>query len=153
VSLEVTLATLAEGVAADARQSLTLVAVNPHALIAAQLPAQFAPVFVATLDEGDEGDPVLLPDRTMSARVTVTGPDGEALFVTEMRQPIPEAPPQLRPRMQIIAQVPFVASKVGVYTAGAHVTVVDGQREIKGEVTVTRQVRVVDSATIAQRPA
>jgi hypothetical protein len=43
MSLAVSLATLAEGAATDGRGNVTLVAVNPHALAADQLPAQFTP--------------------------------------------------------------------------------------------------------------
>jgi len=146
VSLEASLATLTEGVAADARGNLTLVAVNPHALAAGQLPAQFAPVFVATIDDGDDENPVIIPGRTMTARVEAKGPDDVVLFVGQMRQPVAPPPDSiLRPRMQIIAQVPFTASKTGVYTVTAHVTIVDENEEVKDELTITRAVRVTDA--------
>jgi hypothetical protein len=152
MSLEVSLATLAEGVTSDARGSLTLVAVNPYALIADQLPAQFGPVFVATIEDSDAEQPVIVPGINMSARVEATGPDDVVLFVTQMRQTVVPPPhPTMRPRVQIIAQVPFTASKKGTYTVSAHVAFVSEAEEVKGEVTITRRVRVADAASLASK--
>ena len=152
MSLEVSLATLAEGVTADARGSLTLVAVNPHALIADQLPAQFSPVLVATIEDSDVEHAVIVPGLEMVARVEATGPDDVTLFIAQMRQVIAPPPhPTLQPRVQIIAQVPFAASKTGLYKISAHVAFVGAGEEVKGEVTIARQVRVTDAATMASR--
>ena len=149
MSLEVDFASLSEGVASDFRGSLTLVAVNPHLLVADQLPAQFSVILVVVVIDNDTDDPTILPGRTVAAKIEARGPDDDALFVAQLRQPVtPPPPPSLAPRVQILAQVPFTASKVGLYRISAHITIVTDDQEVKGEVVATRQVQVSDSASV-----
>ena len=51
MSLTINLATLAEAAAPDARGNITLVAANPAALVADELPAQFGPVLFVVVEE------------------------------------------------------------------------------------------------------
>ena len=149
MSLEVEFSALSEGVAGDARGSLTLVAVNPHVLIADQLPAQFSPFLVVVIDDDDHEDPALVPGRTVTARIEAVGPDDIVLFVAQLRQAIlPPPTALLRPRVQIIAQIPFTASKSGDFKISAHIVIVGEGEEVKGEVTAVRRVQVADTATL-----
>lgn len=149
MSLEIDFATLAEGVAGDVRGSLTLVAVNPHLLLADQLPAQFSLILVVVVQDDDREDPVIVPGSTVTARVEARGPDDDALFVAQLRQPVSPPPsPFLRPRVQIVAQVPFTASKAGEYRISAHIAIVGDSQEVKGEIVATRRVQVSDSAAM-----
>jgi hypothetical protein len=151
MSLLIDFAALAEGVAADSRGSLTLVGVNAHLLLAEQLPAQFSPTLVVVVVDGDAEHPVLVEGRTVSARFEAKGPDGETIFVTQVRQQIAQPVfPSLRPRLQLIAQVPFTATKPGEFIVSANVTVTNSAEEVMGTVTATKQVRVSDAASIRQ---
>lgn len=150
MSLVIDFSAIAEGVAGDARGSLTLVAVNPHLLVADQLPAQFRLALVVLVIDNDTEDPVILPGRTVTAQIEARGPDDEALFVAQMRQPaLSPNQPFLAPRVQIIAQVPFTASKVGDYKISAHIAIVGQGQELKGDILATRHVQVLDSASMA----
>jgi hypothetical protein len=155
VSLVVNLAVLAEGAAPDARGTLTLVAVNPHALIAEELPAQFGPVFVAVIeDDEDAGTPqVLTSGAAVNAKVQVTGPDGEALFMAQFRpMVVPPPHPGMRPRIQVVAQVPFTAAKTGKYAVSADFEVVGDRAQEPNTITALRVVRVIDRASLAAKP-
>jgi hypothetical protein len=155
VSLVVNLAVLAEGAATDARGNLTLVAVNPHALIAEELPAQFGPVFVAIIedDEDAETPQILTPGAAVSAKVEVTDPDGGALFMAQFRPMVlPPPNPGMRPRLQVLAQVPFTASKPGKFTVSAHVEVIGDRAEPPNAITAARVVRVADRESLATKP-
>jgi hypothetical protein len=154
MSLEIDFASLAEGVAGDARGNLTLVAVNPHALVADQLPAQFSPILVVVVVDNDAGNPAIVVGRTITGRIEARAPDDEVLFVAQLRQPVvPPPAPSLSPRVQIVAQVPFTASKPGEFRISAHIATVDEQENVIGEVTATRKVRVSDSASLRPQSA
>ena len=154
MSLEVDFAALTEGVAADARGSLTLVAANPHVLVADQLPAQFSPILVVIVDDDDIENPAIVPGQTVTARIEAIGPDGVVLFVAQLRQPIlPPSTPLLGARVQIVAQIPFTASKTGDFKISAHIVIVDENEEVKGEVTATRRVKVSDVASLRPQTA
>ena len=149
MSLKIDFATLAEGVAGDVRGSLTLVAVNPHLLVADQLPTQFILFLVVVVDDDDTQDPAIVPGRTVTVQIEARSPDQDALFVAQLRQPVAPSPsPLLLPRVQIVAQVPFTASKVGEYKVSAHIAIVGDDQEIKSEVTATRQIQVSDAVTM-----
>lgn len=149
MSLHIDFASLAEGVAGDARGSLTLVAVNPHLLIADQLPAQFTPFLVVVVEDDDTENPVIVPGRTVTGRIEALGPDSETLFVAQLRQPVvPPPSPSMRPRVQIIAQIPFTASKVGEYRVSASIAIVGDGEEVKSEVVATRRVKVSESTAL-----
>lgn len=150
MSLAINLAVLAEGATFDSRGSLTLVAVNPQTLVAEQFPAQFAPIFVVTVGEDVEGDTykVIVPGHGVKSRVQATDPDGNVVFYTQLQQVVPPVPhPNLPPRVQLIAQVPFAAQKGGEYKVSGRieVTSADGQEET---VEAERKVLVVDLATL-----
>jgi hypothetical protein len=153
MSLVVDLAVLAEGAATDARGSLTLVAANPHILVADELPVQFSPVFLVTVQDDAEDDAAILaPGRPINAKIEVIGPDDEALFVSQLRQAV--APPPfeaIRPALNLLAQVLFTASKIGKYRVSAHIEVIGEGNEAVGEVTATRIVTVTDRASLNQR--
>jgi hypothetical protein len=152
MSLEIDLATLAEGVAADARGNLTLVAVNPNVLGAEHLPAQFAPILVVIVADDDLTDPIIVAGRSFAGRIEAVGPDGEVLFVLQVRQGVlPPAIPSVPPRLQVVAQVPFTATKTGDYRISAHIAVMDEGEKILGEITAGRTVRVLDATAL--RPA
>jgi hypothetical protein len=149
MSLEIDFSSLAEGVAADSRGNLTLVAVNPQVLVADQLPAQFSPILVVVIVDDDAENPVIVTGRTMTGRIEAIGPDDSVLFVAQIRQPV--APPpasSLHPRVQVVAQVPFTASKSGVFRISANIAVVDEHQMLMGEVTASRSVRVSDAASL-----
>jgi hypothetical protein len=149
MSLKIDFSSLAEGVAGDARGSLTLVAVNPHLLVADQLPTQFNLFLVVVAIDDDTETPVILPGRTVTAQIEARGVDDDALFVAQIRQPVlPSNPPFTVPRVQVVAQVPFTASKVGRYKISAHITIVGDGQEVEGEVTAIRQVQVSDTASM-----
>ncbi len=146
MSLIVDLAVLAEGAATDARGNLTLVGVNPQLFIADNFPVQFTPFLIVALKDDDE---ILVPGRTISATVEATGPDGEVLFVFPLlRQTIAPSPyPALKPRVQVVGQVPFTASKAGDYTVSARITV-SGDVETLAEVSAARTVKVTDMPSL-----
>lgn len=148
MSLIVDFAAIAEGAATDARGILTLVAVNPNALIADQLPAQLSPILLVVAMDDDPANPVIVAGRTLTGRVEAAGPDNETLFVAQMRQGIvPSSIPAIPPRVQVVAQVPFTATKTGEYRLSAHITIVDDGEQVIGEVTAVRRVWVLDSAS------
>jgi hypothetical protein len=152
MSLVIDFAAIAEGAAADARGILTLVAVNPNALIADQLPAQFSPILVVVATDDEPANPVIVAGRTLTGRIEAAGPDDETLFVAQMRQGIvPSNVPAIPQRVQIVAQVPFTATKTGEYCLSAHITVVDEGEQVMGEVTAVRRVWVLDSASSRPR--
>jgi hypothetical protein len=152
MSLEIDFASLAEGVAGDSRGSLTLVAVNPHLLVAEQLPTQFNLILVVVAIDNDTDDPAIVPGRIVTGKIEARGPDDDALFVAQLRQPVTPAPsPFLVPRVQIVAQIPFTASKVGAYKISAHIAIVADNQEVKSEIVATRQVRVADSASMGSQ--
>jgi hypothetical protein len=154
MSLVIDFVAIAEGVAADARGILTLVAVNSSALIADQLPTQFGPILVVVAVDDELANPVIAAGRTLAGRIEVVSPDNETLFVTQLRQGIvPSAVPAIPPRVQVVAQVPFTATKTGEYRLSAHITVVDEGERIVGEVTAVRRVWVLDSASSRPRTA
>jgi hypothetical protein len=147
MSIKVDFAALAEGAAGDSRGNLTLVAVNPQVLVAEQLPAQFSLILVVVIVDQESNDPTITPGRNVTARIEATGPDGSVLFVAQLRQEIVRPPnPGLEPRVQIVAQVPFMAAKPGDFTISAHITVVGEGEEELGEITASRIVRVSDAA-------
>lgn len=149
MSLEVDLAVLAEGAAADARGNLTLVAANPHLLLADELPVQFAPVFLVVVNEPEEE--LLTPGRLINAKIEVSGPDGETLFVSQLRQAVTPPPaPAVTPRLNLISQIPFTASKIGTYKFTAHIEAIGSGNQAVGEITATRTVRVADRASLGQ---
>ena len=155
MSLVVDLAVLAEGAATDARGNLTLVAANPHMLMADELPAQFSPVFLAVIDEAEDTDApnILAVGRVINAKIEVVGPDDEALFVGQIRQAVmPPAYPSLRPVLQVIAQIPFTASKIGTYRVSAHIEVGGEAEQASTKITATRTVRVTDRASLMAKP-
>lgn len=152
MSLSVNLATLAEGAATDSRGSVTLVGVNPYILVADELPTQLSPVYYVVVEE-DEGTPegsrVISPGRVLSAKVEVTSPDGEVVFVTQLRQVILPPPlPWAASRLQVIAQLPFTASKSGNYHASAHVAVLGDQERTLEEISAVRKLKVADAAAL-----
>jgi hypothetical protein len=154
VSLAIDLAVLAEGVATDARGNLTLVAANTNLLVADELPVQFSPIFVVAVVDDDESQdpPVLTTGAIVSAKVEAMGPDSEVLFVAQLRQVVQPPPyPSLNPRMQLVAQVPFTASKIGVYKVSAVITISDGIHP-EAQVTATRKVRITDFASLKAKP-
>ncbi len=149
MSLEVDFVALAEGVASDARGNLTLVAVNPAVLVADQLPAQFAPILVLVVADNDLANPIIVSGRPVTGRVEAVGPDGEMLFVLQLRQAIlAPAIPSLPTRVQVIAQVPFTATKAGDFRISAHVAIVGEEEKVVGEITAGRKVRVSDAASL-----
>lgn len=154
MGLIVDLAVLAEGAATDSRGNVTLVAANPHILVANEFPVQFAPVFVAIIaDEAEDGPQpsVLVPGVTVTAKVTAEGPGEETLFVAQLRQIIQASPiPNLTPRFQLLAQVPFTASKSGTYKISADIEALDGARSL-ASVTAARKIRVTDVASTRAR--
>lgn len=154
MSLTVDLAILAEGATNDARGSLTLVGVNPTVFVAEELPAQFVPVFVVNVIDGNEAKPEsLTPGAKVSARIEVQGPDGEVLFVAPLRQVVsPQPSPDVPPRMQVLAQVPFTASKPGPYRFSARIEAHDDSESEPAEVTAVRTVRVTDAASLKRKP-
>jgi hypothetical protein len=156
MSLVVDLAVLAEGAATDSRGNFTLVAANPHLLIAEELPVQFNLVFLAVVDddEDDTAPPqILTPGAVVTAKVEVTGPDSETLFFAQLRQVVVPSPyPAMRPRFQIVAQVPFTASKTGRYRVSARIEVTGQGEQAPAEVTAARTVRVADRASLTNRP-
>jgi hypothetical protein len=150
MSVIVNLAVLAEGLGSDSRGLLTLIAVNPQSLVAEQLPAQFAPVFVVAIEEDASPGAAtfLAPGRTASVRVQAADEDGNVVFYSQQEQVVPPAPhPNLPARMQLIAQVPFAAQKGGLYEISARITLhgPDGQDE---EVRAARNILVMDVATL-----
>lgn len=152
MSLSINLATLAEGAATDSRSNVTLVGVNPHVLLADELPTLLSPVFYVVVEE-DESTPensrVIIPGRMLSAKVDITSPDGEVVFVTQHRQVIVPPPASwVTVRLQVFAQLPFTASKSGEYHANARVTVVGDNDQILGEITATRKFKVADAAVL-----
>lgn len=154
MGLVIDFAAIAEGAASDARGILTLVAVNPYALIADQLPAQFSPILVVIAVDDESANPVIVAGRTLTGRIEAVGPDNETLFVAQTRQGIvPSAVPAIPPRIQVVAQVPFTATKTGEYRLSVHITVVDESEQVMGEVTAMRRVWVLDSASSRPRTA
>jgi hypothetical protein len=156
MSLAINLATLAEAAATDARGNITLVAANPAALIADELPAQFSPVLLVVVEEAaagtDENVQTIKPGRTLSAKVEVRSPDDEIVFFAQLRQVIlPPLVPSLPLRLQVIAQVPFTASKIGDYRAIAHIQVIGEHEQLHGEITATRTARITDAASLKPR--
>jgi hypothetical protein len=153
VSLVIDLAVLTEGIAADARGSITLVGVNPNVLLAETFPLQFSPFLFLTLKDEEEAG-TLSPGRVVAATVRATAPDGEVIFVAPaIRQVIAPAPfPALHPRVNVIAQVPFTASKNGTYLISARVTVLDGEGGAElAEVTAERTIMVSDLASLKSK--
>ncbi len=148
MSLEIEFASISEGVATDARGNFTLVAVNPNALIADQLPFLFNPILVVVAVDGEPANPVIVPGRTLTGRIEAAGPDDEILFVAQMRQAI-TAPviPLIPPRLQVVAQVPFTANKVGEFRLSAYITVVGEGEEVMGEVAAVRKIWILDAAS------
>jgi hypothetical protein len=150
MSLIVDLAALAEGAASDVRGSLTLVAVSQNVFVADEFPFQFAPVFVVVVADDAEGTTqptVLNPGVVVTAKVTAEGPGEETLFVAQLRQTIqPHPVPNMTPRFQIVAQVPFTASKSGAYQISADIEALDGV-EVVATVTANRKFRVIDAAS------
>jgi hypothetical protein len=157
MSLAINLATLAEAAATDARGNITLVAANPAALIADELPAQFSPVLLVVVEEAaaagtDENVQTIKPGRTLSAKVEVRSPDDEIVFFAQLRQVIlPPLVPSLPLRLQVIAQVPFTASKIGDYRAIAHIQVIGEHEQLHGEITATRTAMITDAASLKPR--
>lgn len=154
MSLEIDLAVLAEGATADARGSMTLVAANINVFVAEELPTQFAPVFMVVVkDEDGAADKVLNPGAIVDIRVEVQAPDGQTLFVSQMRQMMQPPPyPDLFPRLQLVAQVPFTASKVGPHRISADVTVTDGIHE-SAKIAASRTAHVVDRTSLRTEKA
>lgn len=149
MSLAINLAVLAEGAATDSRGNVTLVSVNPQVLVADELPAQFSPLFVVIVEDDENEPPIIVPGNTVTTSVQATDPDGVVVFFTQLRQVINPPPnPNLRSRVQLIAQLPFTAAKAGLYTASADVVVVAEHEEVQGQVTARRKVRVSDMASI-----
>jgi hypothetical protein len=149
MSLVIDLAVLAEGAATDSRGSLTLVAANPHILIADDLPVPFVPVFLVVVDEDAETAEILAPGRIVNAKIEVTGPDNQALFVSQIRQAVAPPPhPAIPPRLNVVAQVPFTAAKVGKYQVSAHIEIIGNGNQVTAEITATRTVRVYDRASL-----
>jgi hypothetical protein len=143
VSLEIDLAVLAEGAATDSRGNVTLVGINPSLFLVENFPVQFSPVLLVALKE-DESE-TLSPGRTLSATVEVTGPDDEVLFAFPIRQVIAPQPYRgLRPRAQVVGQVPFTASKIGIYTVSARIAVIGDDGKPIAEVSTSRQLRITD---------
>jgi hypothetical protein len=156
VSLVVDLAVLAEGAATDARGNVTLVAANPSMLIAEELPAQFSPVFLAVVNEGEDGYPpsILTPGRVIAVRIEVTSPEDEVLFVGQLRQAVAPPPyPDMQPILSVIAQVPFAASKVGRYTVSAQIRALGEGEHVLDEVTARRTVRISDRPSLTTNAA
>jgi hypothetical protein len=152
MSLAINLAVLAEGAAQDARGNITLVAANPGLFIADELPAQFSPVFLVVVEEtpgANEDAQIIKPGRTLSARVEVRSPDEQILFYAQLRQVILPPPNTLVPlRLQVLAQLPFTASKTGEHKAIAHIQVIAEHEQLHGEVTATRTVTITDAASL-----
>jgi hypothetical protein len=150
MSLVVDLAVLAEGFAADSRGTITLVGVNPSLLLTETFPVQFNPVLLVVL-KNDEGTETLKPGQMVAATIKATGPDDETLFVFPgLRQTIASSPyPGLRPKVNVVSPAPFTASKNGIYTVAAHITVIDSNsgKEI-GAVDAERTVTVRDMASL-----
>jgi hypothetical protein len=118
------------------------------------LPAQFSPILVVIVDDDDIENPAIVPGQTVTARIEAIGPDGVVLFVAQLRQPIlPPSTPLLGARVQIVAQIPFTASKTGDFKISAHIVIVDENEEVKGEVTATRRVKVSDVASLRPQTA
>jgi hypothetical protein len=157
VSLIVDLAVLAEGAATDARGSLTLVAANPHILLADELPLQFAPVFVASVNEQEEPGESrsVIAGALVNVTVEARGPDNEILFHSQLRQVVQPPPvPTLHPRLQLVAQVPFAAIKAGEYLVSARFEIAgDGNARKSLEVTATRTIEITDRASLEARQA
>jgi len=155
MSLAINLAVLAEAAATDARGNITLVAANPGLLIADELPAQFAPVFLVVVEEtpwANEEAQIIKPGRTLSARVEVRDPGGQIIFYAQLRQVILPAPNTLLPmRLQVLAQVPFTASKTGECKAIAHIQVIAEHEQLLGEITAARTVMITDAASLKSR--
>lgn len=155
MSLIVDLAVLAEGAAADSRGSMTLVGVNPNVLLAETFPVQFSPILLVTLKDDQEAG-TLTPGRLVAATVKATGPDGEVIFIAPaIRQVITPSPlPALPPKINVLAQVPFTASKNGTYTISARITVIDGDNGTElAEAATERTVIVSDLASLKTKPA
>jgi hypothetical protein len=155
VSLIVDLAVLAEGAAADSRGSITLVGVNPNVLLAETFPVQFSPILLVTLKDDEEAG-TFRPGRVVAATVKATGPDGEVIFIAPaIRQVITPSPlPALSPKINVIAQVPFTASKSGTYTVSARMTVIDGDSGAElAEASTERTVIVSDLNSLKAKPA
>jgi hypothetical protein len=153
MSLSASLAVLAEGAAPDARGNMSLIAANPPALIADQLPAQFTPIFYVIAEDEDPDVPtIIIAGRTIEARVEAKGPDGEVVFFAQFRQPvIRQMHPVLPPRVQLLAQIPFTAAKTGSYQVSARVAILDEDDQVSGEVVATRSVRVMDQASLSPK--
>lgn len=145
MSLVVDLAVLSEGAATDSRGNITLVGANPQLFIAESFPVQFSPFLLVALKD-NEGSETLVPGRTVTATVEASGADGEVLFVFPLlRQMIAPPPyPALKPRAQIVGQVPFTASKTGDYTVSARIAVISESGQTLAEVSASRTVRVTD---------
>ncbi len=151
MSLVVNLAVLAEGAAPDARGNITLIAANPQALLVDQFPSQVNPTFFVVVEEDEEGgnDPVIVAGRKISLRVEVVGPDHDVVFFSQVEQPVlPLRYPSLHPRIQMLAQIPFSATKAGDYVISARIGVSradGGQDEV---VEAIRKVLVMDGASL-----
>lgn len=149
MSLVVDLAVLAEGAATDVRGNMTLVAANPHILLSDDLPVPFVPIFLVAVEEDGETADILIPGRIVDAKMEVTGPDGEILFVSQIRQAVTPPPhPAIPPRLNVVSQVPFTASKIGRYLVTAHIKIIADGNQVAAEVTATRTVRVFDRASL-----
>jgi hypothetical protein len=151
MSLAINLAVMAEAAATDARGNITLVAANPAILIVDELPAQLGPVLLVVVEEtspANEDVQIIKPGRNLSARVEVRSPDEQILFFAQLRQVILPAPNKVLPlRLQILAQLPFTASKTGEHKAIAHIQVTSEHEQLHGEITATRTVMITDAAS------
>jgi hypothetical protein len=151
MSLVVNLAVLAEGATTDARGNLTLVAVNPQVLVADELPAQFSPIFVMVVEDDETESPSsIMAGRIVTAKIEATGPDSSVVFFTQLRQAVMQSSvADLRGRVQLLAQIPFTAPKIGIYTVSAEVTFSGGnETEDSNPISAKRSVRVADLSSL-----
>lgn len=124
----------AEGSAIDMRGSVTLVGFNPQVIFVERFPGQVAPTIVLVVEDTEDPEPLIVPGKMMKLRLQVTGPDGEVVLFTEQEQQVVTAKPfaEVRGRVQLLAQIPFPAGKVGEHKISVRLSI-GGVPSVAGE--------------------
>lgn len=116
MSLNTLLFTVSEAAVPDARQLMTLVAVEPGTWLVQEIGAMVAP-FVTLVAEDDEvGGAYATPGQTINLRVSVSRPNGDAVFLNQAAIAVqPKVDPELPMRIQMISPLPFAVPETGDY--------------------------------------
>src|ERR1039458_4139438 len=118
---------MAEGATEDARQALTLVAVNQNAIVTPTLPSLQKRFFVLMLSNVSDAG---APGANIGVVFAITGPDDKVLLVQHATAALPEPASSAIPETggQMIFQAGLGIEEYGAYVARCTLTLPNGAK-------------------------